>query len=69
MAAGALGFDLGRPLLVANVSELVSKWVGETGKNIESIFADAKRKDAVLVFDEAEGLFGKRDLPPLVTTQ
>lgn len=60
MAAEAIGFDLGRPLLVVNVSELVSKWVGETGKNIEAVFTDAKKKDAVLVFDEAEGLFGSR---------
>lgn len=38
----------------------MSKWVGETGKNIDSIFASAKAKSAVLVFDEAEGLFGSR---------
>jgi len=60
MAAEAIGFDLGRPLLVVNVAELVSKWVGETGKNITKIFDQAKSKDAVLVFDEAEGLFGSR---------
>lgn len=60
MAAEAVGFDLGRPLLVVNVAELVSKWVGETGKNIQAVFADAKKKDAVLVFDEAEGLFATR---------
>lgn len=60
MAAEAIGFDLGKPLLVVNVAELMSKWVGETGKNIEKIFARAKSKDAVLVFDEAEGLFGSR---------
>mmetsp|Transcript_25098 Transcript_25098/g.53407 ORF Transcript_25098/g.53407 Transcript_25098/m.53407 type:complete len:568 (+) Transcript_25098:2-1705(+) len=60
MAAEAIGFDLGRPLLVVNVAELVSKWVGETGKNISKIFATAKSKDAILVFDEAEGLFGSR---------
>ena len=54
MAAEAIGFD--RPLLVVNVAELVSKWVGETGKNITKIFDQAKSKDAVLVFDEAEGL-------------
>mmetsp|Transcript_16708 Transcript_16708/g.19244 ORF Transcript_16708/g.19244 Transcript_16708/m.19244 type:complete len:1183 (+) Transcript_16708:634-4182(+) len=60
MAAEAIGFDLGRPLLVVNVAELVSKWVGETGSNIKKIFANAKSKDAVLVFDEAESLFGSR---------
>jgi SpoVK/Ycf46/Vps4 family AAA+-type ATPase len=51
-----VSISLGRPLLVVNVAELVSKWVGETGKNIQTIFADAKKKDAVLAFDEAEGL-------------
>ena len=60
MAAETIGFDLGRPLLVVNVAELVSKWVGETGKNITQIFSTAKAKDAILVFDEAEGLFGSR---------
>jgi len=60
MAAEAIGFDLGQPLLVVNVAELVSKFVGETGKNIDKVFAEAKKKDAVLVFDEAEGLFGRR---------
>jgi SpoVK/Ycf46/Vps4 family AAA+-type ATPase len=61
MAAEAIGFDIGKPLKVVNVAELVSKWVGETGKNLQSVFDDAKKVDAVLVFDEAEGLFGRRD--------
>lgn len=60
MAAEAVGFELGRPLLVVNVAEVVSKWVGETGKNIKAVFADAKKRDAVLVFDEAEAIFGRR---------
>ena len=61
MAAEAIGFDLGRPLLVVNVAELVDKYVGQTGKNIQAVFQDAKKKDAVLVFDEAEGLFASRE--------
>ncbi len=61
MAAEAIGFDLGRPLKVINCSELMSKWVGETGKNIQAVFDEAKGVDAVMVFDEAEGLFGSRD--------
>lgn len=48
----AIGFNLGCPLLVLNVAKLFSKRVGETGKNIQTIFADAKKKDAIL--DEAE---------------
>lgn len=60
MAAEAIGFDLGSPLIVVNSAELVNKYVGETGKNIEAIFTEAQSKDAVLVFDEGEGLFGTR---------
>jgi SpoVK/Ycf46/Vps4 family AAA+-type ATPase len=60
MAAEAISFDLGKPLMVVNLSELVSKWVGETGQNIAAVFDSAKSKDVVLVFDEAEGLFGER---------
>ena len=60
MAAEAIGFELGRPLLVVNVAELVSKWVGEMGKNIKAVFVDAKKRDAILVFDEAEAIFGHR---------
>jgi SpoVK/Ycf46/Vps4 family AAA+-type ATPase len=60
IAAEALGFDLGKPLKVVNCAQLVSKWVGETGKNIQAVFDEAKSIDSVLVFDEAEGLFGSR---------
>lgn len=60
MAAEAISFDLGKPLMVVNLSELISKWVGETGQNIATVFDSAKSKDVVLVFDEAEGLFGER---------
>ena len=43
-----------------NCGELLSKWVGESTKNIDSIFQEARQQDAILVFDEAEGLFGQR---------
>ena len=39
---------------------MLSKWVGESAKNIDSIFEEARSTDAILVFDEAEGLFGQR---------
>jgi len=45
---------------VINCAELVSKYVGDTGKNIEAMFKEAKAMDAILVFDDAEALFGKR---------
>eukprot|EP01006_Ploeotia_vitrea_P015669 TRINITY_DN4565_c0_g1_i1.p1 TRINITY_DN4565_c0_g1~~TRINITY_DN4565_c0_g1_i1.p1 ORF type:complete len:430 (+),score=64.43 TRINITY_DN4565_c0_g1_i1:194-1291(+) len=60
LSASAIGFEVGKPLKVVNSSQLVSKWVGETSKNIQAVFQDAKGNEAVLVFDEAEGLFGSR---------
>lgn len=45
---------------VVNCGELLSKWVGESTKNINAIFEEARHSDAILVFDEAEGLFGTR---------
>ena len=45
---------------VVNCGELLSKWVGESTKNIDAIFEEARFTDAILVFDEAEGLFGSR---------
>ena len=43
-----------------NCGELLSKWVGESTKNIDAIFQEARTLNAILVFDEAEGLFGQR---------
>lgn len=51
---------MGKPLKVVNCGELLSKWVGESTKNIDAIFEEARHSDAILVFDEAEGLFGSR---------
>jgi len=60
LAAEAIAFSTGKPLRIINTGELLSKWVGDTPKNINSVFEEAKSYDAVLVFDEAEGLFGTR---------
>ena len=60
LAAEAVGYEVGKPLKVVNCGELLSKWVGESTKNIDSIFQEARSTDAILVFDEAEGLFGQR---------
>jgi hypothetical protein len=54
--AGALGVDL----LLVDVSRVVSKWIGETEKNLAEVFDVAERAQAVLFFDEADALFGKR---------
>ena len=45
---------------MVNCGELLSKWVGESTKNIDAIFEESCNSDAILVFDEAEGLFGSR---------
>ncbi|KAL3158744.1 hypothetical protein ABBQ32_011472 [Trebouxia sp. C0010 RCD-2024] len=60
LAAEAVGFETGKPLKIVNCAGLVSKWVGDTPKNIDALFQEARATDAVLCFDEAEGLFGTR---------
>ena len=49
LAAEVVGFETGKPLKVINCAELVSKYVGETGKNIEMIFKEARTLDCILV--------------------
>lgn len=56
IVAGALGLELYR----IDLSAVVSKYIGETEKNLERIFRAADRGDAVLLFDEADAIFGKR---------
>ena len=54
--ANALALDLYR----IDLGAVVSKWVGETEKNLERVFAAAERSGAILLFDEADALFGRR---------
>ena len=56
VVANALALDLYR----IDLSQVVSKWVGETEKNLRRIFEAARDSGAVLLFDEADALFGKR---------
>ncbi|MEU7568715.1 AAA family ATPase [Streptomyces fradiae] len=51
---------LGLELLKVDLARVVSKWVGETEKNMEAAFRQAEQSHAVLLFDEADALFGKR---------
>ncbi len=60
MAAEIVAGDLGLDLYRIDLSGVVSKYIGETEKNLERIFRAADRGDAVLLFDEADALFGKR---------
>nr|WP_225447516.1 AAA family ATPase [Streptacidiphilus sp. PB12-B1b] len=60
LAAEVVSADLGLDLYVVQLSAVVDKYVGETEKNLERIFTEADRVDAVLLFDEADAVFGKR---------
>ncbi|NGO75968.1 ATP-binding protein [Streptomyces sp. YC504] len=60
LAAGLLAKDLGRDLLKVDLAQVVSKWVGETEKNLDRVLNDAQDAHAILFFDEAEAIFGKR---------
>ena len=50
----------GRAVYQVRLDRVVSKYIGETEKNLEKLFAMAEKKEAVLVLDEADALFGKR---------
>ncbi len=54
--AGALGLDL----YVIDLSTVVDKYIGETEKNLDRVFTEADRVNGVLLFDEADAVFGKR---------
>jgi adenylate kinase family enzyme len=60
MAAQAIAGELGLDLVRIDLASVVSKYIGETAKNLRSIFAAAARMDAVLLFDEADALFARR---------
>ena len=60
MAAGILAQELGLELYKIDLSQVVSKYIGETEKNLDSIFTGAENSNIILFFDEADALFGKR---------
>jgi hypothetical protein len=60
MTAGVISTDLGLDLYKVELSGVVSKYIGETEKNLERIFRAAHCSNAILFFDEADALFGKR---------
>jgi SpoVK/Ycf46/Vps4 family AAA+-type ATPase len=59
-AAEAIAHELGKGIIRANYAEIESKYVGETAKNIKAAFQKAKETDAVLFFDEADSILGRR---------
>ncbi len=58
--AEILAHELKLPLYRVHIPNVVSKWVGETERNIAAIFQQARSARALLLFDEADALFGKR---------
>jgi hypothetical protein len=59
-AAEALAAAVDRDLWVVDLAKVVSKWLGETQRNLDTVLDDAATAGVVLLFDEADGLFGKR---------
>jgi len=60
LAAACVASALGKDLLRVDLPAVVSKWVGETEKNLQQVFAEAEDANAVMFFDEAESFFAKR---------
>ena len=60
MAAEAIAHDLRLNLYRIDLSAVVSKYIGETEKNLSQVFAEAEDSNAIIFFDEADVLFGKR---------
>lgn len=60
MSAGLIARDLGVEMYQVDLSKIVSKWIGETEKNLAAVFDAAEAGHAILLFDEADALFGRR---------
>ena len=60
LAAEVIAHELGVDLFHVDLSQVVSKYIGETEKNLRRVFDAAEDGGAVLLFDEADALFGKR---------
>lgn len=60
MAAEIIAGDLGLDLYKIDLSTVVSKYIGETEKNLDKIFKEAETSNSILFFDEADAIFGKR---------
>ena len=60
LTATLIGKEFNKDVYRIDLSQVVSKYIGETEKNLEKIFNKAEHKDWILFFDEADALFGKR---------
>jgi len=60
MAAHLIGMNSGKEAFRIDLSSVISKYIGETEKNLDKVFDVAEKTEAILFFDEADALFGKR---------
>ncbi|RMH34832.1 MAG: ATP-binding protein [Nitrospirae bacterium] len=60
LAAGWVATQLGLPLFRVDLASVVSKYIGETEKNLAQLLASAEHAEVILLFDEADSLFGRR---------
>jgi AAA+ superfamily predicted ATPase len=60
MAAGVIAREVGLDLVKIDLSAIVSKYIGETEKHLDQVFAGARAGNSLLFFDEADAIFGKR---------
>ncbi len=60
LAAQSLAHELGRDIFRIDTAQVVSKYIGETEKNLSAVFTAAGNGNPILFFDEADALFGKR---------
>jgi hypothetical protein len=60
MSAEVIAAELGLDLYVIDLSTVVDKYIGETEKNLDRVFSEADRVNGILLFDEADSIFGKR---------
>ncbi len=60
MCASVIARELDMELFQVDLSRVVSKWIGETEKNLARVFDEAERSNAIILFDEADSLFARR---------
>jgi SpoVK/Ycf46/Vps4 family AAA+-type ATPase len=60
LSAQAIAGELGLDIYRVDLSTIISKYIGETEKNLERIFTEAQNSNVILFFDEADSLFGRR---------
>lgn len=60
MCAQVIANELNMEMYKINISQIVSKYIGETEKNLQAVFTEAKKSNCILFFDECDAIFGKR---------